>query len=702
MVAVVLVVSTENVRAHEHPAAGLGRHHAMARRVANSTSTSSSHAHVHLPKHGKYRSSTAATKSTQSGSSKTSPSASSSKASSDASSSKKREGSKPSHTASPATTKSSEFTTLPLTRSRSSTKSSGSSKASRTTSSSTKSQSQHGQSTQTPSTFGPGVHSDMLLTATHEGQLRGYYNETTQVYSWLGVPFGADTSGANRFMSPKRAPSWNGVRDATHFGWSCPQHDSGGSRVAIGLFGVSDHIFDQNTQSEDCLNVNIYVGKNHWERYKKSNGTAKAPVWLNFYGGSYEWGSNRVEFYQGDAIVSRDDVVIVNANFRNWIFGYPLAPQLHPSRNEDNDSYEGGNPGLKDVDYAIEWVHKNIAAFGGDGDQITIGGTSTGACTVDNWAYAHYGKPDADLVKGIILQSGSMTSLGRYFLAPNNDDFTAHNSSWNLVADEVGCGTSNSHRQFACMQQAKWQDVMQASFTRNAPFLLMIDNVTTFNNYYDRLEQRQFVDTPMLIGNNKDEGNAFLLHQMDTLTVAGPVITAEVWVCPASVQAQIRQGVAPTWRYRFSPQLYLPETPDKYRQLLTFHGSDTAYAWGTWPPLKFEQFAYNATDPWPIPIAFPTDNNYIRGKISDSYRGANVAFVKDPQHGLRHFQGGWPEYAKGTQSVGDFGRSNDIHPVFKLISSNDIDALCPLTNAEVNQNNIKYKSQLPAFRSLIV
>ncbi|PKI84644.1 hypothetical protein MVES_001414 [Malassezia vespertilionis] len=542
---------------------------------------------------------------------------------------------------------------------------------------------------------------DYLLIKTNEGLLRGFFNQTTQVYSWHGVPYADDTSGENRFLSPKPAKSWRGEKDASKRGPRCPQHGSFGSLSAISLFGLSSEIFDDSTQSEDCLNVDVWIGKNHWEKYKNSNGTSeKAPIWLNIYGGSYEWGASSIELYYGDAIVSQDDVVVVNINQRNWIFGYPMAPQLHPWRNSGDD-YDGANPGHKDADLAIEWVYKNAEKFGGDPSRITIGGTSTGACTVDNWAYAHHNKPSAKYVNGMILQSGSMTSLGRYFLAEVSDDFTEPSSPWNKVAKHVGCGTETNKEQFKCMQQKRWQDVMQATSETDSKFLVTVDNKTAFNDYYDRLEAGSYVKAPMLIGNNKDEGNAFLVKAADLSLVAGPLITSEVWVCPASVQAKERIGKAPTWRYRFSADIYLPDTPKQYQQLLAFHGSDTAYAWGTWPPLRFIASDKTTNDTLPL-VDYPptTDNNKVRARISDLYREANVAFVKDPHNGLTNFHGGWSQYQPTTASVGDIGlrNSGQLH----MATSADLDSLCPLTNKEVDQNNIKYKPKFSNIRGYIV
>ncbi|WFD19754.1 hypothetical protein MCAP1_001990 [Malassezia caprae] len=542
-----------------------------------------------------------------------------------------------------------------------------------------------------------------LVVDVEGGKVRGTYNKTAGAFKWLGVPFGADTSGSNRFMPPKPAPKWDGVKDASKFSLSCPQHGSGQSVKAVSLFGLSPEIFDNELQSEDCLKADIYVGKKHWDKWVKSGGkTKKAPVFLNIYGGSYEWGTSRIETYRADPLVAEDDIVVVSINFRNWIFGYPLSPQLYPTKNKGNPHYKGANPGLNDVDLGIEWVYKNIEKFGGDPEKITMGGTSTGACTSDNWAFVHYQKETSKYINGLILQSGSMISLGRSFVNPPGDDFTGKHSHWNNVSRVVGCGTDNDESQFKCMQKKKWQDLMKASFKVNANFILTVDNITAFSDYDERLEQKRYVDVPMLIGNNKDEGNALLIHNAYLTDVVGPVLTSEIWVCPASVQAKERIGISsPTWRYRFSPAFYIPDTPKPYRQLLTYHGSDTPYAWNTWRPLKY--ISDGSKDPNPLPVLnhpIPTSDNRIRAPIAKLYKDATVTFVKDPHKGLYNFKGGWPTYDPKKPSIADIGYNNK--PDWRLASSWEVDGLCPLTNPEVKRNTMKWSSTVMKFRGYML
>ncbi|WFD30607.1 glutamate-1-semialdehyde 2,1-aminomutase [Malassezia sp. CBS 17886] len=547
-----------------------------------------------------------------------------------------------------------------------------------------------------------GDKSPYLVVETDAGRVRGWFNETTQVYSWRGVPFAGDTGGSNRFMPPTAAAPWNGVRDASKYAKHCPQHSNSDAIRAAGLCGVSRNVFHVENQSEDCLNANIYVGKKHWERYRNSDGTAKkAPVWLNVYGGSFAWGANSIEFYPGDTIVSQDEIIVISINMRNWMLGYPLSPHLMPSRNHGNKDYKGSNPGLLDVDFAIEWLHKNIEKFGGDPNQVTMGGTSSGACAVDNWAYMHYQKPTANRLQGLIMQSGSMTSLGRYFI-DSSHDFASEHSAWNNVSRVVGCGTKSDEKQFRCMQKVDWQDLMTATFTADAEFLLAVDNVTVADNYFDRLENQEFIDIPVLMGNNKDEGNMMAVDEPELANALGFFATSEVWVCPTGYQAALRQGNAPTWRYRYSPSFYLPKTPKPQQSLGAYHGSDTVYAWGTWPPLAYisgsDTNSSAAAHGPRYPI--PTDDDHTRRLVSDVYRGANVEFVKDPHRGLLSYKGGWPMYNRKKRTIGDIGFQNSPH--FDLIPTSEVDYLCPLSGQEINENNLKHKAAFPKVRSLLV
>lgn len=533
-----------------------------------------------------------------------------------------------------------------------------------------------------------------LVVDTGIGKVRGTFNATFGAYKWLGVPFGESTAGNNRFLPPKPKGKWSGIRDATHYGWSCPQHSVGSAQMAIRIFGVQEDIFDVDTQSEDCLNMDIYAGGKFWERFVTASDEEKrkmrVPIWLNIYGGSFEWGTSRINFYRGDYIVTHDDILVININFRNWIFGFPGTPHLKREHFKGDGEYPGENPGWLDIELAIKWVRKHIEAFGGNPDMITIGGTSSGAALVDNWAYVHHNKDDQHDIAGGIMQSGSMTSLGRYFTVNSSVNLADPYGSWNNVSAKVGCGRHSNEGQFHCMQHKPWQALMNATFNEDkmiAKFGPIADGVTFFDDYFKRLKEGRFARHPLLIGNNKDEGNTLFTKTPVLAPLLGPYVTSEIWVCPSSVQTKIRSNMnAPTYRYRFSPTFYLPQTPDEQHALGTAHGTDTSYSWGTWRDLMY----IRDKDFPDYKLAIPTSDFKTRARVAKLYRESMVQFVKDPTHGLQNFDYGyWPQYKPHAKTIGDIGYNNEgkLH----IISSDDVDGLCPLTDVETEKVNARYK-----------
>ena len=531
---------------------------------------------------------------------------------------------------------------------------------------------------------GSGGKSDRFLVVdTDVGKVRGGYNSTTGAYHWLGIPFGQSTAGKNRYMPPQAKGRWKGIHDGTKYGKSCPQHNVGSAEFAIRMFGVNEEIFDTDVQSEDCLNLDIYAGHKFWERFVKASDKEKrnmrVPIWLNIYGGSFEWGSSRINFYRGDYIVANDDVLVVNINFRNWIFGFPASPHLERKHYKGKGDYPGSNPGWLDIELAIEWTRKYIESFGGDPNKITIGGTSSGAALADNWAYVHHKKDDRHAVNGAILQSGSMTSLGRYFTIDSKVDLADPHSSWNNVSATVGCGRHSSEKQFHCMQHKPWKEIMDATLHKHASdakFGPVVDGVTFFDDYPDRLKKGKFARIPYLMGNTKDEGNTIFTKNPELAPLLGPFVTAEIWVCSSSEQAGVRSSMkVPTFRYRFSPSFYLPQTPLPQRGIGTAHGTDTSYSWGTWKDLRWIR-DHDFDD---SKLAIPTSDYRTREAVSNLYRKSMVQFVLDPVHGLEHYHyGHWPEYTAHVKTIGDIGQNNKGD--LKLISSDEVDGLCFLTD----------------------
>jgi para-nitrobenzyl esterase len=187
------------------------------------------------------------------------------------------------------------------------------------------------------------------VVSTVAGQVQGLTSEGVLVFK--GIPFAADTGGANRFLPPKRRASWQGVLDASQFGPMCPQ--SGNGRV---------YPTSPNVKSEDCLHANVWT----------SSLTGKRPVMVYFHGGAWSTGSS--EQTDGAAAVKRTDVVIVSINNRLNVFGH-LSPDPASFGPQYTDS---ANVGMLDLAMGLTWVRENIARFGGDPYNITVLGASGG------------------------------------------------------------------------------------------------------------------------------------------------------------------------------------------------------------------------------------------------------------------------------------------------------------------------------------
>lgn len=191
--------------------------------------------------------------------------------------------------------------------------------------------------------------------AIDSGQVQGSQLGTTRVFK--GVPYAAAPVGPLRWRPPQPAPSWRGVRKAAAYSPACPQLGSyppDAGREAI---------------SEDCLTLNI------WAPAAKSG--RKLPVMVWIHGGSLLNGSGSLPHYAGDHLAARG-VIVVTINYRLGVLGF-LA---HPDLNRESGHGGSGNYGLLDQIAALKWINRNIAAFGGDPDRVTIFGQSSGSFSV--------------------------------------------------------------------------------------------------------------------------------------------------------------------------------------------------------------------------------------------------------------------------------------------------------------------------------
>jgi para-nitrobenzyl esterase len=206
---------------------------------------------------------------------------------------------------------------------------------------------------------------DIAVVTTEHGKVRGYV--LRGVNHFLGIPYGADTSGASRFLPPQKPKSWTNVLPALWWGNSAPQNMD--NRYAERTVSFRDH-WNYDDVSEDCLRINVFTPA-------LADGR-KRPVLFWIHGGGFVAGNGiEQDGYNGENFARKGDVVFCSINHRLGPLGYVDLAGIGGERFSAS-----GNVGNLDIVRALEWVRDNIQAFGGDPGNVTIMGQSGGGAKV--------------------------------------------------------------------------------------------------------------------------------------------------------------------------------------------------------------------------------------------------------------------------------------------------------------------------------
>jgi para-nitrobenzyl esterase len=236
----------------------------------------------------------------------------------------------------------------------------------------------------------PAAISDPVKTAS--GQVSGV-TLPSGVRAFKGIPFGAPPIGDLRWKEPQPVAKWEGVRAADKFGNVCVQ-PSQPNRLPNK--NVTVDLPDSPKTSEDCLYLNLWTAAN------RANERRPVMVWI--FGGAYSEGGGNSPHNDGENLAKKG-VILVNFNYRLGPFGF----FSHPELTKESGRNASGNQALADSIAVLRWVKENIAAFGGDPNNVTIFGESAGAAMVGGLL----GSPVAKgLFQRAILESGTWTGLG--------------------------------------------------------------------------------------------------------------------------------------------------------------------------------------------------------------------------------------------------------------------------------------------------
>jgi para-nitrobenzyl esterase len=204
------------------------------------------------------------------------------------------------------------------------------------------------------------------------------------VQAFLGIPYAAPPLGALRWRAPQPPASWTGTLATDHFSASCMQRpQSGGPWTSE--YRIPGPI------SEDCLTINV------WTPAKSGSERLAAMVWI--HGGSFKSGSGSVPIYDGRKLAARG-IIVATLNYRLGVLGFLAHPQL----TAESEQHVSGNYGIMDIIAALKWLQRNIAAFGGDPQRVTIAGQSAGAFAADILEASPAAR---GLFHGVIAESGS-------------------------------------------------------------------------------------------------------------------------------------------------------------------------------------------------------------------------------------------------------------------------------------------------------
>ena len=307
---------------------------------------------------------------------------------------------------------------------------------------------------------------------TEGGLVSGVKNNSDDVTAFKGIPFAAPPVGELRWKAPQPVKHWTGVRKCDAFGPSPMQ-----PKPTPFMVYTSEFLIPEKPISEDCLYLNV------WTPAKTK--TEKKPVFVWIYGGGFTSGGSGCDIYDGEAMAKKG-IIFVSINYRVGVFGF----FAHPELTKESDGKASGNYGLLDQIAALKWIKRNIAAFGGDPNNVTIAGQSAGSMSV-NCLVA------SPLTKGLfnkaIAESGSLTVKNPTL--PSNNLKAAEEQGVKL-AEKAGAKSIQNLRNMSA------DEVMKKLQGRYSP---VVDGYVLPESVADIFAEDKQNHVPLITGWNADE-----------------------------------------------------------------------------------------------------------------------------------------------------------------------------------------------------
>ncbi|XP_043476976.1 juvenile hormone esterase-like [Leptopilina heterotoma] len=321
------------------------------------------------------------------------------------------------------------------------------------------------------------------LVKISQGFLNGtiFHGHGRNYSAFIGIPYAAPPIGNLRFRSPVPGKSWDGVRSATETPNECPQ------------LLLNENVIG----NEDCLYLNVYspiVNFNSTLEKNIHNGSL-LPVMVWFHGGGFFSGSSDPKVFNPNYLLQKD-IILVTMNYRLGVLGF------FSTGNE----FAPGNFGLKDQVMSLKWIQKNIQAFGGDPQRVTIFGSSAGGLSVNLHALSN---ATHGLFHQYIIQSGSAITPWAY------KDRNFYKSFSKTFADSVGCGKDDVQDLVECLRETDVEKLVKQVKYEHFDFPMLhwtstdepeSEEAFLTDSPQNLIKQNKMKDLPSIYGSDVDEG----------------------------------------------------------------------------------------------------------------------------------------------------------------------------------------------------
>ena len=348
-----------------------------------------------------------------------------------------------------------------------------------------------------PYRFRPAVEKSGGMTGVIElrdGKVQGVLTADKAVEVYTGIPYAKPPVGELRWKAPQDPEPWGGVRTCTHFAAMSMQprsseiYNSLSQIVGFHDFEVSVHDNFRDAVSEDALYLNIW---------KPAGAGEKLPVLVYIHGGSLQTGQPWYADYSGEGL-ARKGIIVVNLGYRLGVFGFLATEELAA----EDPNHSTGNYGLMDQIKALEWVRDNIAAFGGDPDNVTLSGESAGAACVTALCTSPKAK---GLFRRAIAESSTTTAP-----VPQH--------SFRLMDEALKTGRETMERfKVSTIEEMRALPAEQLVAAADTNHHITVDGYILTKTPYESYKAGEHNEEALLHGFNAEEGTPFILFDQANL-----------------------------------------------------------------------------------------------------------------------------------------------------------------------------------------